>query len=89
MAERVRLWSFHEGMLGPDDSVKDFRVEATDGHAGKVSWASYAAGESYLVVSHMQYLETSLWRRHLEMEPGVPQCHRRTSTTIRTRWPIS
>jgi len=43
-------------MVGPDDSVKDYRVDATDGHAGKVSWASYAAGESYLVVSHMHHL---------------------------------
>jgi hypothetical protein len=56
MTERERLWSFPEGMLGPDDSVKDFQVEATDGHAGKVSWASYAAGESYLVVSHLHHL---------------------------------
>ena len=46
-----RLWSFPEGMLSPDDSVKGFRVEASDGHAGKVSWASYAPGESYLVIS--------------------------------------
>lgn len=45
------LWSFPEGMLGPDDSVKGFRVEASDGHAGKVSWANYAPGESYLVIS--------------------------------------
>jgi hypothetical protein len=51
-----RLWSFPEGMLGPDDSIKDFQVEASDGHAGKVSWASYARGESYLVVSHMHHL---------------------------------
>lgn len=51
-----RLWSFPEGMLGPDDSIKDFQVEASDGHAGKVSWASYAPGESYLVVSHMHQL---------------------------------
>ena len=43
-------------MLSPDDSVKGFRVEATDGGAGKVSWASYATGESYLVVSHVQHL---------------------------------
>ena len=60
MAEREqeseRLWSFPAGMLGPDDSVKGFRVDATDGHAGKVSWASYAAGESYLVVTHMHHL---------------------------------
>lgn len=51
-----RLWSFTEGMLGPDDSIKDFQVEASDGHAGKVSWASYAPGESYLVVSHMHHM---------------------------------
>ena len=31
------LWSFPEGTLGPDDRVKGFRVEASDGHAGKVS----------------------------------------------------
>jgi hypothetical protein len=43
-------------MLSSDDSVKGFRVEATDGHVGKVSWASYAPGESYLVVSHMHHL---------------------------------
>ena len=46
------LWSFREGTLSPKDSIKNFRVEASDGHAGKVSWASYAPGESYLVVSH-------------------------------------
>ena len=51
-----RLWSFPEGMLGPDDSIKDFQVAATDGHVGKVSWASYAPGESYLVVSHIHHL---------------------------------
>jgi hypothetical protein len=31
-------------------------VEASDGHAGKVSWASYAPGESYLVVSLLHHL---------------------------------
>ncbi len=51
-----RLWSFPEGMLSSDDSVKGFRVEAADGHAGKVSWASYAPGESYMVVSHIHHL---------------------------------
>ena len=51
-----RLWSFPEGMLGPDESIKDFQVEASDGHAGKVSWASYGPGESYLVVSHVHHL---------------------------------
>jgi hypothetical protein len=54
--EYERLWSFPAGMIGHDDSVKDFEVEATDGHAGKVSWASYAPGESYLVVSQRHHL---------------------------------
>jgi hypothetical protein len=43
-------------MLASDESIKDFQVEANDGHAGKVSWASYAPGESYLVVSHLHHL---------------------------------
>ncbi len=51
-----RLWSFAQGMLASDESIKGFQVEAADGHAGKVSWASYAPGESYLVVSHLHHL---------------------------------
>jgi len=51
MDERGGLWSFPDGMLTADDSVKGFRVETSDGHKGKVAWASYAPGESYLVVS--------------------------------------
>jgi hypothetical protein len=43
-------------MIGHDDSIKDFQVEATDGDAGKVSWASYAPGESYLVISLRHHL---------------------------------
>jgi hypothetical protein len=43
-------------MIGHNDSVKDFEVEATDGHVGRLAWASYAPGESYLVVSHRQHL---------------------------------
>jgi hypothetical protein len=35
--QRPALWSFPDGMLGPDDSIKGFQVEASDGHAGKVS----------------------------------------------------
>ena len=54
--QRSELWSFREGTLSPKHSIKNFRVEASDGHAGKVSWASYAPGESYLVVSHMHHL---------------------------------
>jgi hypothetical protein len=45
-------WSFPEGSVGHDESVKGYAVEATDGHVGTVSWASYAPGESYLVVSY-------------------------------------
>jgi len=54
--QRQSLWSFPEGVLGPDDSVKGFRVETLDGLAGKVSWASYAPGESYLVISLLRHL---------------------------------
>ena len=43
-------------MLGHDDSIKDFHVAATDGDAGEVSWASYASGESYLVISLRHHL---------------------------------
>ena len=43
--------TFLPGVLGSHDSVKGFRVVASDGRAGRVSWASYAAGESYLVVT--------------------------------------
>ena len=45
-------WSFPAGAVGHDDSVKGYAVEATDGQVGSVSWASYAPGESYLVVSY-------------------------------------
>ena len=43
--------TFLPGALGMHDSVKGFRVMASDGRAGRVSWASYAPGESYLVVT--------------------------------------
>jgi len=43
--------TFRPGLLGAHDSVKGFRVVAGDGRAGRVSWASYAPGESYLVVT--------------------------------------
>jgi hypothetical protein len=51
-----QLWSFPQGTIGPDDSVKDFEVETRDGVAGHVSWASYAPGESYLVVTLSHHL---------------------------------
>ena len=74
-----RRWSFPEGMLSSDDSVKGFRVEATDGHVGKVSWASYAPGESYLVVSHMHHLHET----HHVVPAGAVA---RISTDERTVW---
>jgi len=68
--QRQGLWSFPAGVLSPDDSIKGFRVEALDGHAGKVSWASYAPGESYLVISlyvtstrHITSFRLPRWRR--------------------------
>jgi hypothetical protein len=38
-------------VLGRHDSVKGFAVVTSDGRAGRVSWGSYAPGESYLVVT--------------------------------------
>jgi hypothetical protein len=52
--EERKGWSFPAGSVGHDESVKDYAVEATDGHVGSVSWASYAPGESYLVVSYRE-----------------------------------
>lgn len=43
--------TFRDGVLDGRDSIKGLKVVATDGGAGRVSWASYAPRESYLVVS--------------------------------------
>ncbi len=43
--------TFQSGVLGAHDSVKGFSVIGNDGRVGRVSWASYAPGESYLVVT--------------------------------------
>ncbi len=48
---RDDVMTFSPGVLGAHDSVKGFRVLASDGRAGRVAWASYAPGESYLVVT--------------------------------------
>jgi hypothetical protein len=45
------LWSFPEGAVGHSDSVKGYRVDCSDGAVGKVEWADYKPGESYLVVA--------------------------------------
>ena len=58
------LRTFREGVLGGRESVKGFRVSATDGKAGRVSWATYAPGDSYLV------LTTGLLRRTHRVLPA-------------------
>ena len=45
------LLTFGEGVLAGCDSLKGFQVRASDGRSGRVSWGSYAPGESYLVVT--------------------------------------
>jgi hypothetical protein len=55
-ADARSAWSFPPGSIGHDDSVKGYDVDATDGNAGKVSWASYKAGGSYLIVSARHHL---------------------------------
>jgi hypothetical protein len=52
--EERQGWSFPAGSVGHSDSVKGYALEAADGHVGLVSWASYAPGESYLVVSYRE-----------------------------------
>ncbi|PWU22362.1 MAG: hypothetical protein C5B48_10125 [Candidatus Rokuibacteriota bacterium] len=43
--------TFREGVLDGRESVKGFRFLATDGSAGRVSGATYAPGDSYLVLT--------------------------------------
>jgi len=56
--------TFRACVLAGHDSVKGFRVLATDGSAGRVSWGSYTPGESYLVIS------TGLLRRTHRVLPA-------------------
>ena len=55
-AEQSALWTFPDGAVSHDESVRDYDVEASDGHLGTVSWADYKPGESYLVVSYRHHL---------------------------------
>ena len=48
MADRM---TFGDGVLGDHSSIKGFKVVARDGRAGRVSWATYTPGESYLVLT--------------------------------------
>jgi hypothetical protein len=43
--------TFPPGVLEGHDSIKGFRLVGSDGPVGKVAWASYAPGESHLVVT--------------------------------------
>lgn len=54
--EARTTWDFPQGSVGHSDSVKDYDVKATDGHVGKVSWADYKPGESYLVLGYREGL---------------------------------
>jgi hypothetical protein len=74
-----RVWSFPDGMIDPEDSIKGFRVEANDEDAGKVSWASYAPGESYLVIAVSHHLR----KAHHVVPAGVVT---RISVDDRTVW---
>ena len=56
--------TFRDGVLGGRESVKGLRVIASDGRAGRVSWATYKPGESYLVVT------TGLLRREHRVLPA-------------------
>ena len=60
----MEAMTFREGVLGIHASVKGFRLVAADGRAGRVSWASYAPGASYLVVT------TGLLRRTHRVLPA-------------------
>ena len=62
--------TFRAGVLGAHDSVQGFRVMASDGRAGHVAWASYAPGESYLVVT------LGLRRKHHVVPAGAVTCLR-------------
>ena len=57
--------TFRRGALGGYDSVRGFAVVSSDGQAGRVTWGSYAPGESYLVVS------TGRIRRRHRVVPAV------------------
>lgn len=57
--------TFRAGVLNGFDSVKGFKVIGSDASAGRVSWGSYAPGESYLVVTEGRF------RRRHRVLPAV------------------
>jgi hypothetical protein len=73
-----RAWSFPPEAVGHDQSVKGYEVEATDGIAGTVSWASYKPGESYLVVTQHHHLR----QVHYVLPAGVVRTVRHDDRTV-------
>ena len=74
------LWTFPEGSVGHDQSVKGYKVEADDGHVGVVSWADYAPGDSYLVVTVRHHLRS---RHHVVPAGAVTNVdHARRTVTV-------
>jgi hypothetical protein len=63
---RVEARTFRSEVLAGRDSVKGFKLVASDGAAGRISWASYAPGEAYLVVT-----TGLLRRRHCVVPAGA------------------
>lgn len=61
--------TFSPGILADHASVRGFRLIASDGRSGRISWASYAPGESYLVVT------TGLLRRRHRVLPAGAVTH--------------
>jgi hypothetical protein len=53
-------------VLVGNDSVKGLKLVASDGAVGRISWASYAPGEAYLVVT-----TGLLHRRHCLVPAGA------------------
>ncbi len=56
--------TFRPGVLDGSDSVKGFKLVASDGAVGRITWASYPPGEAYLVVT------TGLLRRTHRVVPA-------------------
>ena len=47
---RFDPWNYREGALGDGSDLVGYRVEAVDGHIGKIDEASTLVGDSFLVV---------------------------------------
>jgi hypothetical protein len=69
-------WTFPAGTVEGSDSLKDYRVDDTDGHVGKVAWCDYAPGESYLIVN------VGLGRRHHLVPAGAVAAVDHQATTV-------